>query len=212
MLELIGRQEMFFFLVALMLTVLFFILEMVSLIVGGTNEWTNALLPDGVGLDAPNAGVVVGFLNWLYVGRVPLLMVLIIFWTVFGVLGLILQNALYLLIGQLLPSLVAVPAVLMLSLPVVRFFTKWLYKVLPKDETSAVYSDELIGRVGTIVIGTATCDKSAQAKVKDLHGQTHYVMVVSDDEPLTQGQSVLLIAKNLALFTAIKNPNATLTD
>lgn len=193
-----------------MLMMLFFILEVASFMIGGITGWADTLLPEGI--DTSDTGIVIGFLNWLYVGRVPLLMLLIIFLTVFGVFGLTLQYIIYIVTNQLLPSLIAVPIVLMGLLPVIRWLAKWLYKILPQDETTAIHSDELVGRVGTIVIGTATTQQAAQAKVKDLHGQTHCVMVIADDEPLTQGQSVLLIAKESAQFRAISNPNALLTD
>lgn len=207
MLELMDRPELLPFMVALVLTLLFFIFELLSLMLGGGSDWADGLLPEAL-VD----GSFGGLLNWLYVGRVPLLMVLIIFWTVFGLLGLVLQYAVFLLFGTPLPSLLATALVFALSLPLVRLLGGGLYKILPKDETSAIDSGELIGRVGTVVIGVATKDSAAQIKVKDLNGQTHYVMALADSEPLPQGQSVLLVAKKAATFTAIKNPSAILAD
>ena len=40
----------------------------------------------------------------------------------------------------------------------------------------------LVGRMATIVLGTARQGSPAQAKVRDQHGQTHYVMLEPDED------------------------------
>ena len=49
--------------------------------------------------------------------------------------------------------------------------------MIPKDETTAVSDASLVGRVGTIVIGTASAGRPAETRVHDEHGTTHYIMV-----------------------------------
>lgn len=116
------------------------------------------------------------------------------------------------LAGFYLPSLIAIIVVWVLSLPTLRVFAKGLYKILPKDETTAINQSELVGRIGTVVIGKATKDTPAQIKVKDTHGQTHYIMAYADDEDLIQGETVLLVLQKEMYFVAIKNMNGVLVD
>ncbi len=76
-------------------------------------------------------------------------------------------------------------------------------KFSPQDESSAIFSEELIGRTATIVLGTAKPNSPAQAKVKDQHGYIHYVMVEpEDDDIFRQGQVVVLTQKTNIGFQA----------
>ncbi|UYZ67702.1 YqiJ family protein [Moraxella bovis] len=218
MLDLIFAPQNFIFGVAITLMFLLFILEIVALMIGGANDWVDGLLPDElnahaeVGVDVADAGIAVRFLSWLYVGKVPVLMLLVLFLAIFGLLGFFIQGILFNLAGFYLPSLIAIIVVWALSLPILRVFAKGLYKILPKDETTAINQSELVGRIGTVVIGKATKDTPAQIKVKDTHGQTHYIMAYADDEDLIQGETVLLVLQKEMYFVAIKNMNGVLVD
>lgn len=74
--------------------------ETLSLVLGGISDWLDGLLPDSltepahveIGLDGADAGALMRFLSWLYVCKIPLLMV--VFLAVFGLLGYILQACL----------------------------------------------------------------------------------------------------------------------
>ncbi|OPH39704.1 YqiJ family protein [Moraxella equi] len=221
MLDLIFAPQNFIFGVTITLMFLLFILEIVALMIGGANDWVDGFLPDSlteahaeIGIDSPNvdAGVFIRFLSWLYVGKIPLLMLMVVFLAVFGLTGFIFQSVVYNLLGFYLPKIIAVIVVWFLSLPIVRLFAKELYKILPKDETTAINQSELVGRIGTVVIGKATKDTPAQIKVKDTHGQTHYIMAYADDEDLMQGETVLLVSQKEMYFVAIKNVNGVLVD
>lgn len=220
MFDLLFAPQNFAFGVALSLMVFLFVLEMIGLLFGGVNDWVDGLLPDSliehpeIGIDTVDAGIFIRFLSWLYVGRVPLLMVIVVFLAVFGLLGFFVQSLVFGIMGFYLPSLIAYILVWFLSLPAVKACNALLYKALPKDETTAIHLDDLVGRVGVVTLGVATHDKSAQIKIKDTHGQTHYVMAYADDVDgtLPQGQSVLLISKEGAHFRAIVNTNAVLID
>lgn len=221
MLDLIFAPQNFIFGVAITLMFLLFILEIVALMIGGANDWVDGFLPDSlteahaeIGIDSPNvdASVFIRFLSWLYVGKIPLLMLMVVFLAVFGLTGFIFQSVVYNLLGFYLPKIIAVIVVWFLSLPIVRLFAKGLYKILPKDETTAINQSELVGRIGTVVIGKATKDTPAQIKVKDTHGQTHYVMAYADNDELMQGETVLLVSQKEMYFVAIKNVNGVLVD
>lgn len=204
--------------IALVLMLFLFVLEVLALAFGGVNDWVDGLLPDELnphtelGVDA-DAGGFVRFLSWLYVGRVPVLMLFVLFLAIFGLTGFVLQAVVSSLLGFYLPVLIAVVAVWFLSLPILRACAGGLYRILPKDETTAIAQSELVGRVGVITLGTATMDNKAEVKVKDTHGQTHYIMAYVDgDETLTQGDTVLLVAQKGNDFLMIKNVNGVLVD
>ena len=218
--NLITAPETEIFGIALALMLLLGALEILSMLLGGASEWLDNLLPDNladgahaeVGLDAAD-GVVVRFLSWLYVGKVPVLMLLVVFLAVYGLVGYVFQTAFAAVFGAYLNGTLAAVAVWFLSLPLVRATAGGLYKILPKDETSAVSQDTLIGRVGVIVIGQARTGSPAQVRVKDGFGQTHYVMVEPDGEGvLKQGEAVLLVSLEGNTFKAILNPSGSLVD
>lgn len=110
MLDLIFAPQNFIFGVAITLMFLLFILEIVALMIGGANDWVDGLLPDElnahaeVGVDVADAGIAVRFLSWLYVGKVPVLMLLVLFLAIFGLLGFFIQGILFNLAGFYLPA------------------------------------------------------------------------------------------------------------
>jgi hypothetical protein len=166
-------------------------------------------------LDAPSGpGLLTRGLGWLQFGKVPALVLLVLFLTVFGLGGLGLQAIADSILGILLPTAIAVPAALCLSLPVVRVGGGWIAHLIPKDETSAVSSDTFVGRVATIVLGTARASEPTQARLHDEHGRSHYVLVEPDigDEELSSGTEVLLVRRDGARFRAIRAPHAVLVD
>ena len=218
--NLINAPETEIFGIAIALMVLLGVLEVISMLAGGISDWLDNLLPDSladsahaeVGLDAAD-GVVVRFLSWLYVGKVPVLMLLVVFLAVYGLVGYVFQTAFAAVFGAYLNGTLAAVAVWFLSLPLVRATAAGLYKILPKDETSAVSQDTLIGRVGVIVLGEARPGSPAQVRVKDGFGQTHYVMAEPDGEGvLKQGEAVLLVSLEGNTFKAILNPSGSLVD
>jgi hypothetical protein len=153
-------------------------------------------------------------LSWLNLGRLPLLMLIVVFLFSFGIVGLIGQQLFAAIVGQPAPWLIAVPVALSAALPVTRVFGKGVSRILPKDETEAVSRDSLIGRVAVIVTGQARPGSAAQARVRDQHGQSHYVMVEPDDadDAFDQGTGVLLVRHVGATYFAIYNPSASLLD
>ncbi len=207
------------FTVALMVMVLIGIVEMVGLMMGGgVSAMIESALPDtDIHLDTPDLDghdTLGALLSWLRVGAVPILVLLVIFLTAFGTIGLAVQGVSHDLLGMLWPGwLVALPA-FMLALPCMRWAGGLIGKVMPKDETSAVSRDSLVGRVATIMLGTAATGSAAQAKVKDAFQQDHYVMVEPDNEgeSFPQGKQVLLVRRGGAIYFAIGDVNSSLLD
>lgn len=120
-------------------------------------------------------------LAWLRVGQVPVLMLLVAFLTIFGLGGLVLQTVVMGVFGRNLSSAIAVPVMFVGSLLPLRAAGGAIARVIPMDETDAVTEDSFIGSVATITLGTARRGEPAEAKLRDVHGHTHYVMVEPDD-------------------------------
>lgn len=219
--NLINAPETEIFGIAIALMVLLGVLEVISMLAGGISDWLDNLLPDSltetahaeVGLGVADAGIFVRFLSWLYVGRIPVLMLMVVFLAVYGLTGYLFQTAFTTVFGSYLNGTLAAVIVWFLSLPLVRVTASGLYKIMPKDETTAVSQESLIGRVGTVVLGEARVGNAAQVRVKDAYGQQHYVMVEPDSEDvLKQGDAVLLVSLDGNTFKAILNPSGSLVD
>ncbi len=165
-------------------------------------------------MEIGSASALSRLLGWLQVGRVPLLVLLVAFLTVFGLSGLILQALARAVIGTPLPAfLVAIPA-LMTALPGTRVTGRILGRLIPSDETSVVSRNSFIGRVATITMGTATRDHPAEARLTDEHGQLHYMMVEPDDdaESFSAGEQVLLVDRRGGQFRVIRTTSDALVD
>lgn len=149
-------------------------------------------------------GIWLQFLDWLYLGRIPVLVWLIIFLTTYALFGFIVQSLYFQITEQYFPLWIIAPASLFLCMPIVRLVAAIMSKVLPKDETTAIRLDELIGLRAEIFLGNAKVNYPAQAKVKDQHGQTHYILVEPEtDITFSQGQHVILTRKTTIGFQAI---------
>jgi hypothetical protein len=171
--------------------------------------WIEDFLPD------PHDGVEGAFdkaLGWLHLGRVPVLVLMVVFLAAFALTGFALNMVFHRLFGAWLTTIVAVPVAFVTALPIVRILGSGLAKVIPADETFAVTLDTLVGRVATIVTGTARPGYPAQAKVINQHGQSLYVMVEPDNQgTFENGTSVLLVRQiSGSRFAGIPNPRPDL--
>jgi hypothetical protein len=213
------------FAVALLIMVGLGIIEGVGTVLGlGLSGLLDSLLPDldldldlDADVDGPDIaapGIFQSLLGWFHVGRVPVLILFIFFLLCFGLLGLFVQATVESTLGTMLPAWMAAIPVFIVSLLCVRVFGSVLARIMPKEETEAVSSKTFIGRVAVVVTGTARAGEPAQAKLRDQHGHTHYVMVEPDmdDEDYPTGSDVLLVSQAGAVFRAIKNPNPSLLD
>ena len=153
-------------------------------------------------------------LGWLCVGRVPVLVLVVIFLTVFGLSGFVIQGTVSNVAGGVLPGLVASGVALVVTVPLVRLFASALARLIPKDESDAVSNKSFVGRVATITLGTARHDEPTQAKVYDEHGLAHYVMVEPDlrEDVFETGDQILLISRTGGRFRAIRNPSPAMVD
>ena len=135
-------------------------LEGVGALIGASvSEHLQSLLPDtdaSAEIDVSEAalGPFTRALGWLQVGKVPLLMLLVAFLTIFGLGGIVLQGLVKGIFGSYLPSWIAVPTVSAGSLLLLRAVGGVLSRVIPMEETDAVTEDSFVGLVATITLGT----------------------------------------------------------
>jgi hypothetical protein len=156
-------------------------------------------------LDLDDIGPLGAGLDWLNVGRLPVLIVLVVFLATFGLAGLLIQFGALLLAGDTLPWFAALPVTVLAAVPTTRWLSAGLAHVLPRDETTAVHIDTLLGRRARIVVGTAQRGNPARAKVEDIFGQPHFVMVEPvDDSSFTDEALLLLTARNGDIFQAVE--------
>jgi len=153
-------------------------------------------------------------LGWFNIGRVPVLILFVMFLLGFGIIGLTIQSVVRDFTGQLLPMSIPSAAAFAGALIFVKFSGMLLAKIIPKDETQAVSESSFIGRAAVITLGTAKRGQPAQAKLRDQYGQTHYIMVEPDVEAdsFEAGTEVLLVTQAGAVFHAIRNPGGILSE
>lgn len=210
--ELFVHPSNLFFSVSLCLMLLLGLVEGILLIAGSSSQgFLDQFIPDSL-FDAQhpdlnietNHSLWVQFLDWLCLGRIPVLIWLIIFLTTYALFGFISQGIFFQIAESYFPLWIIAPASLFLCMPIVRWVAMLFAKILPQDETTAIHSDDLIGLTAEIILGDAKPNYPAQAKVKDQHGLTHYVMVEPiTDITLSQGQIVILTQKTKIGFQAI---------
>ncbi len=153
-------------------------------------------------------------LDWLWVGKIPFSILLILFCLCFGLSGIALQAFEQSRTGSLFPTLIAAPIAFAATLPLLRV-TGWVLRpVLPRDETEAVSPNSLVGRDGQITIGVARQGHPAEARVRDGHGKMHYVMVEPETPGLEfrAGDSVLLVSRRDHVFLALKDNQDVLPE
>lgn len=208
---------------ALAIVFALFLLEILSLFLGGSVLGIGADAPDvdvdmdadfdlSMDIDTDAADLLEtevagpsGLLGWLGVGEVPFLIWLVSFLTMFGLSGLILQSVASSTFGFALPMIIATAVALVPAVTLTRFLTGWVAALMPKTETSAMRRRFLGGHRGTITQGTAARGKPAEAKIKDRHGNTHYLRVepLYDDGTFPKGSDVTLIRKRGDQFFVI---------
>lgn len=211
------------FAVAITLMLLIAVLEGVTTILGmGLSSILESLMPevdidmdidaDIDGVDVQPASPLTRMLGWLRIGQVPVLVLLVIFLTAFGLLGFGIQSVAIRIFGAFLPVTLATIAAIVLAMPVVRLLGGMLARIMPKDETEAVSEKSFIGLVAVITTGRARLGSPAQGRLNDRYGQSHYVMIEPDnaEEEFLQGTEVLLVSQFGATFKAIRNTSKAL--
>lgn len=180
--------------------------EVFSLMLG---HLLSAALDTHIDIDGDAAGAFPQLLNFLNVGRVPLLIILCLFAGIFGLSGILAQHAWTSLsgAGPLSNSLLA-PVCLAGSVLAVHFVGKFLSRWLPKDESTAISEALFIGRMAEITGPEARPGMPCEAKFTDKHGQTHYLLLEPEEEYVFRKGDRVLITGRLSdtRYLAETNP------
>ena len=213
------------FAISIAVVLLLFILEILSAVMGASILGMGG---DGIGIDAEfdmdadfdfsaKAGIDAadvqadmthgpsGLMSWLGISGVPFLIWMVSFLTMFGLFGLLLQGVVFNIIGTPLYASLASLIVLIPALFVAKVISNWVALLMPKTETSAMRMRFLGGHRGIITQGTAARNKPAEAKIKDRHGNIHYLRVepLDDTETFAMGEDVTIIRKRGDKFFVI---------
>ncbi|WP_174803124.1 OB-fold-containig protein [Martelella limonii] len=176
-------------------------IELVCLMIGfSVGETVDNLLPD-------DHGDISGLMSWLNVGRVPVLILIMLMLGLFSMAGFVIQIGAGALWSPL-PSIVASLAALVLALPAVRVSSRWVARIVPKDETYAVDLADLIGRIGEVTVGPLDQGLPGRVKLQDQHGNWHVLRAraAGDQVPIMVGAPVLVVDLASGVFLAIPAP------
>jgi hypothetical protein len=194
------------FLIATLVMLFIAALEGVALLLGmSASSWLDSIFAHH---EVPDS-----FLGWLHLGRVPLLVLLVVFLASFAVIGFAGNIVVHALFGHYVPVIVGAPVAFVASLPVLRGAGSALSRMLPRDQTAAVSLDSLVGRIAVVTEGTARHGYPAQAKLTTEFGQPLYVLVEPDEAEATfTASDQVLLVKRLGgkRFGGIRNPKPEL--
>jgi hypothetical protein len=195
------------FAVAIGLTFAIAVIELAGLLFGAQpSALVDSALPD-IDTDIPDVelGPLSQTLSWLSFGKLPALVVLILITASFGLCGFALQEVLRRIFGFAIdPWLASVPAAIGAGF-LTRHAGLAIARIMPKEETDAVSTKAFVGRVATVFRGVAGHGSPAEAKLTDIHGKTHYVLIEPDDgEPaMPEGSEVVIIRQQGSIYRAI---------
>jgi hypothetical protein len=154
-----------------------------------------------------------GWLDWLGVGSgLPILIWLTALLGCFTLSGIVLQQIVAAVMGSPLHWAIASGLALVASAFENRFVAATLSRIMPTYESTAIPTDDLIMRRGTILEGAARRGHPARAKVIDQHRQAHYIMVEPhhDQDVIAQGETALIVRKEGVTFYIVPDAPTTL--
>lgn len=204
------------FTIALMVMAGIAVLEIVTMLLGfAISHFVDSAIP-GLDTDADfdmdfdhDGDISTGehFLGWLHVGQVPVLILFVLLLLGFGLGGVTTQWAALNSLGRPLPLAGAIPIALVVGFLLVNLLGGLAKRTVLKDETSVVSADSLVGHSATITLGTTRQGSPSQAKLRDKHGQTHYVLVepMHADTEFHAGQSVMLVERTGPKYLVIED-------
>jgi hypothetical protein len=201
------------FVVALGVMAALTLVELVTMLLGfALSGLLDGVMPDldvdvdvDADLAAPSPGMQV--LHWLQFGTAPTLILFGLFLTGFGLAGLLVQSTSIGVTGRLLnPWIAGIPA-FFAALLVMRTLGGFLGRTVLRDETSAVSADSLLGTTAVVTLGTTRRSHPSQAKLRDQHGQTHYVLIepLREGDEFHNGDSVTLIQREGPKYLVIES-------
>ena len=168
--DLFLAPESWPFTVAALLLVAIAVIEGLALLVGmSLSGWLDHFVPDAAhGVE----GVSDSWLGWLHVGKVPLLVLMVLFLMGFSLSGFAIAGLTHSITGYWPPVILSVIPAIMFGIGCMKLLGNLIARLKITDQSTAVSELSLLGRVAIISEGNATTGMAAQAKVRDQYGQT----------------------------------------
>ncbi|CAN7467684.1 DUF1449 family protein [Rhizobium sp. LjRoot30] len=186
------------------------IVELVSVLLGGS---ASGLIDDGLGHhghhvpDHSEAGLLGGWMSWLNAGGVPILVLAVILLSAFAAAGFAIQAMWTNMTGGPMPLFAAMTGAVAAAIPVTRWGSNGISKIIPRDETSVVEQADFIGLIGIVTLGPLDQGNPGTVRVKDLHDNIHTLRACAAPGHVIQtGAQVLIVDGAKGLFQAIPAP------
>jgi membrane protein implicated in regulation of membrane protease activity len=149
-------------------------------------------------------GFLGGLFLWFNAGRLPLLILLILTLGLFSILGFFIQGIAH-GTGVAVPAWAAGLLAAAWTVPMVRTCSRFIARILPRDETYAVDEADFVGHVGEVSVGPLDQGLPGRVRLKDVFGNWHTVAARArdDSDALPVGASVLLVGRDARSFVAV---------
>ncbi|MBU2882962.1 YqiJ family protein [Psychrosphaera sp. B3R10] len=187
-----------YYTIALSIVLILLFIELAGQLVGFS---FSHLFDSGADIDTTaslsgSASVSLDILGWLGLKKLPLLIWLVSFLTVFAIVGYCLSYFVFFVLDVSIAKLLAGGITLVISLFLNSKVCTKLAEIMPKEESSAVSKESFAGLLANITVGTAKLGQPAEAMIRDEFNQKHYVLVepIEEDE-FSQGENVVLVVK-----------------
>ncbi|MCV2403183.1 YqiJ family protein [Marinomonas sp. C2222] len=189
----------FLFSTALFIVVLLFSAEVIGIFLGSSLFGLFSDIPD-FDIEVPS---VVALISWLALDRLPMIIWLVIFLTIFSLSGYVF-NIVWLFANEesFITPVISVPMALFFAALLTGRVGALIALILPKEESSAMSDDDFVGVVAQITVGSARMGCSAEAKYIDKFNQLHYVLVqpFENDDEFVSGDKVILVKKETGFW------------
>lgn len=205
--ELLTHAQIWPFSVVLLV---FFAISLFEIIMVFTGIGSDLDLELSADIDLPDVSSHWCVLDWLGIGRVPILISLAGFLLAVGLEGVFVQTLTLQIVGFALPWPVVMAGCVVLALPAVRMLNHGLGRIWPRDvESSAASTESFIGHEAEVVLGPVASEEPGQIKFRDAGGTTHHAMAYADrpEEKYRAGELVLIVGRRGAFYTVILHPN-----
>lgn len=196
----------FWFSVAIGVVIILFIIEFIGLVLGVS---VLGVFDDIAGVDADAdlpADSMTSIASWLSLDKLPLMIWIIIFLTIFGICGYLTNYAYAEVASGMTPPWLSISISLTTAIFLTARFGLLISRVLPKSESSALEDDDFIGTTANITIGIARQGNPAEAKFTDKFSQPHYILVepFEENEQFNQGDRIILVKKGMRSWLATR--------
>lgn len=148
---------------------------------------------------SPETSVPGGLAGFLGIGHSPFMIWFASVLLGFGVSGFVLQWTAGAALGAPLPIPLAAGAALAFAIGFARRFTRLFARLLPKLETTATSAQFMAGLRGVVTQGTARSGMPADVRLRDRHGNIHYMRCepFGATEVIAEGTPVITVRERL---------------